>query len=761
MIEIQINDQLLEVDLNDLKGNDEALIGILQQQQPISHELFLKFAFEYYKRGMHLEFEKFLLSGKAMGKSTGTSSGKYCLVLNTLAAYYVEQARVLQHDDGRLKSISGKERTYRDLLTQSSQLLNEAESIEKQNKFTLVLKANAVLLRETNPDELTKNQCISLYMAALKQDSQYVPALIGLANALYSKKDYKQALENYQKIMLLCGTTLDYDVRIPIGLCFYNLGMLQEAKLAFDRAAKTDPTNVNAIMLSNQVGLRQAQLTESKTLRKKLEKEEKKILVQAFNQDPRNPLCALQMAESFVEKDLHKATVFAKTSLVHTKDSRLKAKGTGFLGRMAHIEGDYTGAMEKYESTLKIEPDCLDVLFGLAQVYIKQEKMDQAIQNLEKIRNKSPNDYDTLALLFFIYSENSKYQDQAQAVFESLKNVLNVKKDGNLGITDPELLAKVGKYFERRNPIIARKYYQDLLLILEQEGDNGSAELLNNLAVLFHLEAEEIKNYYSSTYRKNYLVKPDDFSDNVYNELLDSAEQHYQKALLALNSESETMEPVMVNALQTTIRYNVGRLFETRNEIEKATNIYKEILSLHPAYDECMLRLGCIEFDKGNYSEALDQFSNVLAIEPTNKKAWYMVGTLNVQRKNYRAARKAFEAVLQQDNHDIYSLTNLGYIHLALARGDANHDNRQVYFLRSIEFFCKAVKYSPQNVQACAGIGITFAETGDYKESVSILKQILEVGSGDPTFAMLAGHALVENGDYRGALSTVFPLNLV
>jgi hypothetical protein len=66
MIEIRINDQLLEVDLNDLKGNDDTLIGILQQQKPIDYELFLKFAIEYYKREMLIEFEKFLLAGIGM-----------------------------------------------------------------------------------------------------------------------------------------------------------------------------------------------------------------------------------------------------------------------------------------------------------------------------------------------------------------------------------------------------------------------------------------------------------------------------------------------------------------------------------------------------------------------------------------------------------------------------------------------------------------------------------------------------------------------
>lgn len=42
-IEIVLNNQILEVDLNDLKGNDDALIGILAQD-PTNQRMFLEFA---------------------------------------------------------------------------------------------------------------------------------------------------------------------------------------------------------------------------------------------------------------------------------------------------------------------------------------------------------------------------------------------------------------------------------------------------------------------------------------------------------------------------------------------------------------------------------------------------------------------------------------------------------------------------------------------------------------------------------------------
>ncbi len=42
-IDILLNNQVLEVDLNDLAGNEDPLIGIVSQD-PSNHSLFLRFA---------------------------------------------------------------------------------------------------------------------------------------------------------------------------------------------------------------------------------------------------------------------------------------------------------------------------------------------------------------------------------------------------------------------------------------------------------------------------------------------------------------------------------------------------------------------------------------------------------------------------------------------------------------------------------------------------------------------------------------------
>jgi RNA polymerase-associated protein CTR9 len=186
------------------------------------------------------------------------------------------------------------------------------------------------------------------------------------------------------------------------------------------------------------------------------------------------------------------------------------------------------------------------------------------------------------------------------------------------------------------------------------------------------MEAEEISLFYTEGYRKNFILKADDVSDRALQDLLYNAEDFYQQALLTLSSESykESKEPWFLNALQSTIRYNIARLFETRGEYDTARNQYKEILNIHPAYDDCMLRLGAIEQSKGNNESALEYFSDALALDPTNAKAWFMIGHYHMISKNNRVARKSFDKALECDKYDVYALCSVGYMNLLFARGD-------------------------------------------------------------------------------------------
>jgi RNA polymerase-associated protein CTR9 len=111
-------------------------------------------------------------------------------------------------------------------------------------------------------------------------------------------------------------------------------------------------------------------------------------------------------------------------------------------------------------------------------------------------------------------------------------------------------------------------YSQSLALLKEKDPKTVPPQLLNNIAVLYHLGAESQKD--PAIAYKN-------------------AESYYQQALTVLSDESftSTEDPWLVSSVGTTMRFNIARLYESQGDAPKAEIQYKELLKSHPAYIDC------------------------------------------------------------------------------------------------------------------------------------------------------------------------------
>lgn len=213
---------------------------------------------------------------------------------------------------------------------------------------------------------------------------------------------------------------------------------------------------------------------------------------------------------------------------------------------------------------------------------------------------------------------------------------------------------------------------------MEKKGKDIPPELLNNIAVLYHIEADSINSFYQGQYQVHCKILPEDTTEANLNEALDNAQNLYEQALTKL-AESDFLEDrenaERVTALQTTIRFNVSRLYEARGEVDKADLNYKELLKVYPAFGECLLRLGAIEQNKGNNDKAVDYYSDALAIDSRYSDAWFMIGNIYKKLKNYRVARKSFEKVLMNEKYNMYALCSAGNLCLIFARGDRDDES--------------------------------------------------------------------------------------
>ncbi|KAJ3269385.1 protein required for normal CLN1 and CLN2 G1 cyclin expression [Terramyces sp. JEL0728] len=736
-IEILLNDQLLEVDLGDLKGNDGPLIEILNQN-PQNHKLF----FEYHKRGMKQEFERFLLAGKKQA-----------------------QANSLKVDETLLAADSNQKRKDVDLLIQAAQLLNESEQISRSDKFTLVAKANLICSRIKKG--LTKHdrdldQALSSYKQALSFDANFVPALIGIASAYFKKEDYKAALNYYQRVLSHLPD-INPDVRVPIGLCFYKLSMYTEARLAFERAVEINPSNSNAKLFLAIMDINESKNESiAPAEKKRLEKRSQQGLAEVYKLNPRNGLVLSQLAEVYLKKkDFHKAKIMAASAPLYTKSNEILAEALAIKGRICQCEvtliltqNDYENSFKHFEEAVKLNPNALVNQYSLAQMYIYKGDTDNAIKCLETILAKDANDYDTLKMIFSLNSSSGK-TEKAQQYLESFQKMIRAVQDEDFVLNDIELLCDIAEFYEQTDIINSRNKYLEMLKLMESQESAVCPELLNNIAVLFHLEADAINEYFDTSSKKFSKLAFSESTDDHFRMLLDEAKSLYERALIVLLDENykANEELEKLDALQTSIRINVARLYESQGDIGSAEAQYQELLRMHPSYDDCLLSLGRIEDMKGNDDAALDYYSQALAISKENYMAWYMIGNHHLKRKRYRAARKSFEKVLEVKRYDTYALCSAGNLCLIFARGDPNQQNRLLHFSRSIEYFCKVLSLEPSNVHAAYGIAVAYAEIGKFIESRDVFNQIQELGSSDSLMMLNAAHVLIENGQVNAGIT--------
>lgn len=214
--------------------------------------------------------------------------------------------------------------------------------------------------------------------------------------------------------------------------------------------------------------------------------------------------------------------------------------------------------------------------------------------------------------------------------------------------------------------------YQELVSLLESQDAEVPPELLNNIAVLYHIEADAINSFFMGRFEVNCPINESDTSEAHFLEVLDAAETLYGKAVAILASPDFSADSSRTTALKTTIKFNVARLYETKGQTEKAVEKYNELLQSTPAFIDCMLRLGSISEQSKDTETALTYYGDAISMDPTNISAWFMVGNLHFKKKNYRVARKSFEKVLTLRRHDTYALCSAGNLCLIFARGDPN-----------------------------------------------------------------------------------------
>ncbi|XP_069479751.1 RNA polymerase-associated protein CTR9 homolog [Ambystoma mexicanum] len=694
-IPLRDTDEVIELDFDQLPEGDE-VISILKQEHTQLH-IWIALALEYYKQGKTEDFVKLLEAARIDGNLDYRDHEKDQMTcLDTLAAYYVQQARKEKNKDIK-----------KELITQATLLYTMADKIIMYDQNHLLGRACFCLLEGDKMD-----QADAQFHFVLNQSPNNIPALLGKACISFNKKDYRGALAYYKKA-LRTNPGCPAEVRLGMGHCFVKLNKLDKARLAFGRALELNSKCVGAL-----VGLAVLELNnkEADSIKNGVQ-----LLSRAYTIDPSNPMVLNHLANHFFfKKDYSKVQHLALHAFHNTEVEAMQAESCYQLARSFHVQEDYDQAFQYYyQATQFASTSFVLPFFGLGQMYIYRGDRENASQCFEKVLKAYPNNYETMKILGSLYA-TSEDQDKRDTAKSHLKKVTEQYPD------DVEAWIELAQILEQTDIQNALSAYGTATRILQEKVQaDVPPEILNNVGAL-HFRLGN----------------------------LGEAKKYFLASLDRAKAEAEHDEHYY-NAISVTTSYNLARLYEAMCEFHEAEKLYKNVLREHPNYVDCYLRLGAMARDKGNFYEASDWFKEALQINQDHPDAWSLIGNLHLAKQEWGPGQKKFERILKQPStqNDTYSMLALGNVWLqTLHQPSRDRDKEKRHQDRALAIYKQVLRNDAKNLYAANGIGAVLAHKGYVREARDVFAQVREATADISDVWLNLAHIYVEQKQYISAV---------
>ncbi|EDO34243.1 predicted protein, partial [Nematostella vectensis] len=694
-IPLRDTDEVIELQFDQLPDGEE-LLSILKQED-VRLNIWNTLALQYYKQGKTEDFIRILESARTdANRKYGDSEKDQMVCLDTLAAFYVQQARKEKNKEKK-----------KELFTQATSLYTMADKIIMYDQNHLLGRAYFCLLEGDKME-----QADAQFNFVLAQSGNNIPALLGKACIFFNKRDYKNALAFYKKA-LRTNPNCPGAVRLGMGHCFVKLNKLDKARLAFKRALELEPRCTGAM-----VGLAILELNSKKPDSIKIGVQ---LLSKAYTIDNSNPMVLNHLANHFFfKKDYSKVQHLALHAFHGTEVEAMQAESCYQLARAFHVQGDFDQAFQYYyQATQFASPNFILPHFGLGQMYIARRDLNNASQCFEKVLKAMPGNYETMKILGSLYSPSSDLVKRELAR-QHLKKVTEQHPD------DVEAWIELAGILEQSDVQAALQAYGTASRLLKEKVEaDVPPEILNNVGALhFRLgNLKEAKRFYESSLDRS---KQESHNDESY-----------------------------YNAISVTTTYNLARLHEAMCEIDKAEQLYKNILREHPNYVDCYLRLGCMARNRGQIYEASDWFKEALQINQDHPDAWSLIGNLHLAKQEWGPGQKKFERILKQPStaNDAYSLLALGNVWLqtlhAPTRDKAKERRHQD---RALAMYKQVLRNDSRNLYAANGIGCILAHKGYIREARDVFSQVREATADVPDVWLNLAHIYVEQKQYVSAI---------
>lgn len=409
-------------------------------------------------------------------------------------------------------------------------------------------------------------------------------------------------------------------------------------------------------------------------------------------------------------------------------------------------QGFYKPAIEMLYKALSVDSENLEIIVQLAHLYKLLENFQRSIYYIEKVLDINPNHLDCLYLLEEIYLQ----QADLKAAREVSEKIYTIQPT-------PENLAK-------RINILNKVHDFDEVKNIEKSVTNIDDEGLYEIAFAYNdnYDRQKALEIFEKAYAKNnknvktmlmlgkiyYENKDFEKSKNIFADLEKTnptGEVFNYLGLFKLN-DSKYNQAVQyftqaqeADALNAEYAYNLGSAYFLNGWFDEALKCFTQAICLDSENINYHFSLAYLYYQKQMYDKASAELSFIYKLEQHHELSNVLRALITAKNGDLLGAKAELEKIIKFNEADDFAYSALSQIYKEIAQPDlAKHSIK------------KAIELNPTSLNYLSELAEIEIEQKKYEEAQKIIDKIIEINDKYLYSYILSAKIALETKDFDG-----------
>ena len=405
----------------------------------------------------------------------------------------------------------------------------------------------------------------------------------------------------------------------------------------------------------------------------------------------------------------------------------------------------YKQAIEMLYKAIAIEPDNIEIMFQIGELYYLLGNYSRAIQYPEQILSKDENHLQAMKLLKNIYLQQNElfsakeYAEKIYAQESSENNLAELieiygklelpdeieKYRDNIENSEKCLYAYAKALFDNSNPDKAEEICGKVLLL---NPDNEDCKILMGKILFNKNETEKA--------REIFLGFPHSKNPEILNfqGLFALEDLNYIDAIKAFSQASN------LDKNNSVYSYNLGNAYFLNGWYDEAVAAYKNAICLTPENNDYRYSLAYIYYEHGEFEKSRKEVEYILEGAANHAGAKVIKALLLYRDKNFIEAENILKSNIENGNADSFTLSSLAKIEAELGK----YGNAETHITA-------ALKITPDNLNYKCELGEILIKEKKPIEAVKLAEEIFQDNPNYIPACILGAKAAYEANDYDTA----------